>query len=155
MTNLVEDVPDQNWYSPEVYVTHSFCYEEMTESGDIALIRTDREIIQIDENNTHIGVVCLPVANSFPSNKKLFHTGWGVFEKHGRRTSNVLQMAETELFSENYCKYYESYVNLGLNFDFNEPLPGGKIFCTHGLDNQGCHVSHLIVKMCSLIAFEL
>ena len=107
-TRLDDEGEIENLYSPELYVMHG-CSE--SDEEDIALIKTDRPIIPTES----IGFICLPVANSFPTNRKLFHTGWGHFEKMRRGASNVLQMAETELFSENYCKYYQSYVNLGLS----------------------------------------
>ena len=134
-TRLDDEVENENLYSPELYVIHG-CSE--SDGDDIALIKTDRPIIFTES----IGTVCLPVAKSFPSNKKLFHTGWGVFEKERQRVSNILQMAETELFTENHCKYFQSYINLGL-FPLEQILfPGCKKLCVHSLDNEGCFVSH-------------
>ena len=136
-----EEVP-LNVFNSKMFVKHG-CND--SKRGDIALIKTDRPIVQIN-TDPKIKAICLPVANSFPSNKQLFHTGWGVFEKYGKVKSTVLKMAETELYSRSHCNYYSSFVNLGLDREVSTERDHK--LCVQAVNNQACFVSAVIVKMC-------
>ena len=79
---------------------------EIWGDNDIALIKASTQLI-----DPH--TICLPEQNADPSNKNVIITGWGIHQKYGKSTTQYLQVAETELFPEEFCNYMIEFTNIG------------------------------------------
>ena len=112
------------------------CLNNSKPCGDIAMIKLERDVIEVERNDYNIRPVCLPEPLTNPSNRTLTHIGWGVFEMGTRVRHHTLQMAVTQLFSEKYCNYLNDFANIGLGYHSRKDV----WLCVQADDNRGCNV---------------
>ncbi|CAG2165208.1 unnamed protein product [Oppiella nova] len=98
--------------------------------GDIALIKTDRDI-EID--NKMIATICLPPQGVRPVVDDAIMAGWGVWTPDGTESANTLQKVNTKILSEDLCQMYDYFRNIG----FNGQKPGKRL-CVMNDISTGC-----------------
>ena len=129
------------WYGVEKWIVHGCFLKDPSDAtdNDIALLKTDRNI----EFGSNIRPICLPPKNTEPINENITVAGWGVYtptmmlQKEGLPRS--LQYADLKLYSEEFCKWYDSFRNVGL---INRVI--GKRLCVREYDSTVCRVRKVL-----------
>src|SRR5882757_5069510 len=86
-------------YSVETALINQ-CYDSRYIIHDIALIKTDRDLIPINTDPNNVNTICLPEKDSKPTDRQLFTAGWGVYQKYSKKVSETLQLIKSTLYSE-------------------------------------------------------
>ena len=110
-----ESLQDKKYrYDVDQWIIHK-CYNTKDDmNDDIALLRLSKEI---QTNNINIGTICLPPKDVEPISTNMTIAGWGVWSETETGEEEVLphhiQKGVTELVSEEFCKIYNYFRNLG------------------------------------------